>query len=255
MGNMRTQQVLFLPGNGHDSVRLEGVRAEMERQEAPFGLVEATYPKVESYPALLDALEASHAPWHARHPGAPIYATGIGGLVALSLRARGAFPGHPLVIQGAVLWGLEKRWFPRIMRMPGMPHALAWAFRRRRIQARFASRHFLTQPSAEWSRRFFAGYDDAAAFAAWFDWLTPALLRDLETQLKARPEALENLEAWWGELDTVVGPQELRITERALGTTIPVRSFPEWAHYPMIDDPAGWVREVSRVVETAGTLP
>ena len=100
---VRSQPVLFLPGNGHDPVRLEGVRGEMRRQAAPFELIEAAYGKADSYEELLATLEANHAEWHARHPGALIYATGIGGLVALSLRARGAFPGHPLVIQGLSL--------------------------------------------------------------------------------------------------------------------------------------------------------
>lgn len=247
--------VLFLPGNGHDPVRLERVREEIQAAGRPFELVEAPYPQAASFQDLLDQLVSRHADWSAAHPGGLIYATGIGGLVALSLRARGAFTDHPIVIQGAVLWGLEKRWFPRIMRLPGMPYLLAWAFRRQRIQARFQRHHFLTEPDPEWLRRFFAGYGDAGSFAAWFDWLTPGLLRELETQLKARPAALERLEAWWGELDSVVGPQELRVTERALGATIPVRSFPDWAHYPMIDDPAGWVREVSRAVEGAEQLP
>ena len=250
-----TPSVLFLPGNGHDPVRLERVREEIEAAGQPFDLVEAPYPKAASFQDLLDQLESRHGTWSEAHPGGLIYATGIGGLVALSLRARGAFAKHPIVVQGAVLWGLEKRWFPRIMRLPGTPHLLAWAFQRKWIQARFQRHHLRTEPSPDWSRRFFAGYADGDSFAAWFDWLTPGLLRELEAQVKARPAALERLEAWWGELDSVVGPEELAVTERALGATIPVRSFPDWAHYPMIDDPKGWVREVSLAVEAASQLP
>jgi hypothetical protein len=220
----------------------------------PFDLVELPYPKAPSYDALLSRLEETWACWEAEHPESPVYATGIGGLVALSLRARGALASNPLVIQGAVLWGLERRWFPRLMRLPGMPRLLVRAFRNECVRARFSRRHFLTQRDPEWSRRFFAGYGDAEAFACWVRWLTPALLRRLERELAARPGALDSLEAWWGAADSVVGVEELRVTERALGVRIPLRTFASRGHYPMIDDPKGWVAEVSRVVETAGAL-
>ena len=58
---------------------------------------------------------------------------------------------------------------------------------------RFAAKHFHTTPSPAFLERFFDGYDDPEAFAAWFDWLTPALLRKLERELAARPSALDDL--------------------------------------------------------------
>ncbi len=251
---MSRPTVLFLGGNGHDPVRLEGVRGVLPKADAPFDIVELPYPESRTYDELLDQLELCCSKWQTERPHHLVYSTGIGGLVSLSLRARGALADCPLILQGAVLWGLERRWFPRIMRFPGMPNLLARAFTSKRIQKRFNARHFLAEPTPDWSKRFFAGYADAGAFASWFRWLTPSLLRRLERELPSRDGALEQVEAWWGEADSVVGAEELRITERALGVHIPLRTFAGWGHYPMIDDPEGWVAEVGRVLETAGAL-
>lgn len=251
---MSSPAVLILGGNGHAPVRLEAARARLVELGSPFEIVELRYPRADTFDELLVGLESAI---DAAPEGAPLYATGIGGLVALALRARGALrsgvAGSPrrLVLQGAVLWGLESRWFPRIMRIGPAPRWLAAAFRSSLVQRRFAARHFRSSPAPEFLREFFAGYDDAGAFASWFDWLTPALLRRLEVELPRSPGALDGIELWWGEQDTVVGLEEARVTERALGVRLPVRTFPEWGHYPMIDDPEGWVREVSGVVADA----
>ena len=44
------------------------------------------------------------------------------------------------------------------------------------------------------------------------------------------------------------------MTERALGHTFPLETFSDWGHYPMIDDPVGWAREVARALEAARSL-
>lgn len=251
---MSSPSVLLLPGNGHHPVRLEGARATLRSRGAPFELAELAYPRADSFDALLESLAVSTEAWGAGRPLAPVYATGIGGLVALSLRARGALLGRPLVLQGAVLWGLEGRLFPRVMRVGPMPRLLAAAFTLGAVRRHFARRHFLVPHDPDWTERFFAGYADAQAFADWFDWLTPRLLRELERELPRTPGALDDIEFWWGERDTVVGVEELRVSERALGTSFPLRTFPAWGHYPMCDDPEGWITEVSRVVDTAGAL-
>jgi pimeloyl-ACP methyl ester carboxylesterase len=134
------------------------------------------------------------------------------------------------------------------MRFPGLPRLLAAAFRLGVVRRRFVARHFLKEHPREFIDAFFAGYHDAGAFASWFDWLRPGLLRRLEGEIARSPAALEGVEAWWGGRDHVVTVEELRHTERALGVSVPLRVFPQWGHYPMIDDPEGWVAEVERVV-------
>lgn len=246
--------VLYLGGNGHAPIRLEPVDGVLRRLGEPFALHELAYPPASSWEGFLAALGAAAGELERTHAAAPVYATGIGALVALALRARGALLGHPLILQGGVLWGLEQRLFPRLMRLPGLPELLAAGFRTSPFRRRFARRHFLREHPPAFLEAFFDGYRDVRAFSAWFDWLRPGLLRALEKELPATPGALEGIEAWWGARDTVVGVEELRVTERALGVEIPLRLFPEWGHYPMIDDPGGWVAEVRRVVETAPSL-
>jgi hypothetical protein len=244
--------VLFLGGNGHRPLRLEPAREVLAHRPEAFAIRDVAYPPAASFEELLSSLA------HDIGRGGPValvYATGIGALVGLALRVRGVLPGVPLLVQGGVLWGLERRWFPRLMRLPPLPRLLATAFRVGAVQRRFASRHFVLPPSAPFLEGFFEGYRDARAFSAWFDWLRPGLLRRLEAELPGTPGALDHLFAWWGGRDRVVSVDELRVTERALGIRVPVRTFARWGHYPMIDDPDGWVQEVGRVLETPGTLP
>lgn len=246
--------VLYLGGNGHAPVRLEPARGVLRRLGDPFALLELDYPAASSWENLLTGLGAAVEEAGRAHPRAPVYATGIGALVALALRARGLLLAHPLVLQGGVLWGLERRSFPRVMRLPGLPALLAAGLQTSLVRRRFAARHFLRAHPPAFLDAFFEGYRDATAFSGWFEWLRPGLLRTLERELSAAEGALDGIEAWWGGRDGVVGVEELHVTERALGVEIPLRVFPEWGHYPMIDDPEGWVAEVRRVVETARQL-
>jgi len=243
--------VLFLGGNGHAPVRLEPARRALAERGDPFVLRDCPYPIGPSFDGMLDELQRTIEAWEAEHPERLVHATGIGALVALALRARGALQDTDVVLQGGVLWGLEQRWFPKIMRVGPMPHVLAAALRLPVMRRRFVKKQFEHEPSADFQRAFFDGYDDGDAFATWFGWLTSDLLRRLERELPAQTGSLARLEAWWGARDHVVSLEELRITERALGTTIPVREFDAWGHYPMIDDPEGWVEELARALAPA----
>jgi hypothetical protein len=246
--------VLFLGGNGHAPVRLEPARRALAERGGPFELRDCPYPLGSSFEGMLDELEFVIDAWRAEHETRLVYATGIGALVALALRARGALLDTDVVLQGGVLWGLEQRWFPRLMRLGPMPRLLAVALRLPATRRRFVTKHFERPPHPDLQRAFFDGYGDAGAFATWFAWLTPDLLRRLERDLPARAGALDRLEAWWGARDRVVSLEELRVTERALRVTLPVREFATWGHYPMIDDPEGWVEELARAVASAVDL-
>ena len=243
-------RVGLLPGNGHVDARLAPARAAVERlaPDARFDLESVGYGEHGTFDALLDDVRD-------RLDGVDlVYGTGIGGLVAVALRARGDLAGVPVVLQGPVLWGLETRRFPRVMRLPGMPRLLVLALSLGPVQRRFERKHFERPLEEPLRTAFFGGYRDAGAFARWFAWLTPDLLRRLEADLRGRPPLLDGVEAWWGSLDHVVGPEELARTESALGVSIPMRSFPAWGHYPMIDAPDEWVREVSLALASAARV-
>ncbi|HEU4452536.1 MAG TPA: hypothetical protein VFR81_05720 [Longimicrobium sp.] len=266
-------RVVFLGGNGHASARLGPARralAELagSRGRPPFTIFDVPYPGFEGRPragsfdeflaAVADSIRAPRTgEGNEEEDAGPslVYATGIGGLLALCLRARGELAGVPILLQAPVLWGLARRLMPRVMRMGLAQVALRRAFASPLFQARFARKHFRVPPDPDVRARFFEGYARCGALPDFFAWLTPALLRRLEADFAARPEALREITAWWGERDTIVPVRELAWTEAALGVRWPVRLFPAWGHYPMIDDPPGWVRALSDAVETASPLP
>jgi hypothetical protein len=254
--------VLFFGGNGHSSARLQPARAALERMAAagaitPFDLVEVPYPGFEGRPrasdapALLAALADATA-FASHRRGVVAHATGIGALFAVTLRAQGALAGIPLVLQGPVLWGLERRWMPRLARA-GLAPVIPLLFRARAFQRHFIRRHFAVPPPPDVQSAFFDGYARGTATADLFRWCTPAWLRAVEKAARERPGSLDRVQVWWGGRDAVVAAAELRWTEAALDVRWPERTFPHWGHYPMIEDPEGWVQAVAATL--AGETP
>jgi pimeloyl-ACP methyl ester carboxylesterase len=248
---MAPRRVVFLGGNGHCTARLALARPALA--DAGMDLVEVLYPAFEGRPrarnlaAFLDA-SATQAR-AAEGDAAVVYATGIGGLIALCLRARGGMPDAPLILQAPVLWGLDRRVMPRLMRLRLARATASRLFATPLFQRRFVRRHFMRRPSTETQAGFFEGYARCAAFPDLFAWFTPHLLRDLEERLASRPEALRRVTVWWGGRDRIVTPEELRWTPAALGGPWPLRVFQGWGHYPMIDDPEDWARALRAEVD------
>jgi pimeloyl-ACP methyl ester carboxylesterase len=246
-----TCSLIYLGGNGHCTARLGPAREALARQNSPFNLVDLPYsgfedrPRARDFEQFLDHLSEFIAGVRGdRH----LYGTGIGGLLALCLRARGEFLEIPLFLQAPVLWGLERRLMPRILRLGLARILLNRLFAAPWFRRRFVRKQFERPLSPGMQAAFFDGYRRCPAAADFFTWLTPGLLRELERRFGARPEALQNVGLWWGGKDRVVSLQELAWTERALGVRWPVRTFPDWGHYPMIDAPDEWVRALSDAV-------
>lgn len=242
--------VAFLGGNGHCAARLARVRG--------IGIYDVPYPGFEDRPrsrSLDEFLDSVSGALRSASP-AVVYAMGIGGLLALCLRARGDLAGIPILMQGPVLWGLERRWMPRLMRLGPAQALLPRLFSLPAFQRRFARKYFTHLPPPATLAAFFGGYARCAAAPDFFAWLNPGLLRSLERDLALRPEALDGIRVWWGGKDRVVTLQELEWTKEALalGDRWPVRVFPDWGHYPMIDDPEGWAEELRHAVAEAGAV-
>ena len=246
---MVARRILFLGGNGHCAARLAAARAALAQAGAE--LLDVAYPGFEGRPRardLDDFFESIAASWPSRPEETPgpddlVYATGIGGLIALALRAReDEISQAPLVLQAPVLWGLAHRVMPRVMRSRVARAAAVRLFRAEPFQRRFARTHFMRPLAPDLQEAFFDGYGRCGAFADLFAWFTPEYLDRLQRQLAEKPAALARITVWWGERDRVVTPGEMTWTEQALGARWPLRVFPGWGHYPMIDDPAGWAR-------------
>jgi pimeloyl-ACP methyl ester carboxylesterase len=245
--------ISFLGGNGHCAARLAAARAFLP---AGVELIEAAYPGFEGRPRAvgLEAflVEIEEALEEVRPD--LVYATGIGGLLALCLRARGALAATPVVMQGPILWGLEYRWMPRLMRFEPMQWVLSRVFATAGFQSRFVRKYFTRPPDPATAAAFFDGYAQCSALPDFFAWLTPTLLRLLEADFAEQPQALENIEVWWGGRDAVVSTRELDWTAAALHHRWPLRVFPEWGHYPMIDEPRAWAEALGCAVADAAAV-
>jgi pimeloyl-ACP methyl ester carboxylesterase len=233
-------RVAFLGGNGHCAARL----AQARRIAVGLELIDVPYPGFEGRPRASDLESFLDEVAAGLRAPALVYATGIGGLLALALRARRALDGTPVLMQAPVLWGLEHRLMPRLMRRWPAQRLVHRVFAWSAFQARFSRKHFQRPPSSELRAAFFDGYGRCAALPDMFAWLTPALLRRLEGQLVGRLGALDRITVWWGKKDRVVDAGELRWTSTALGVGWPLRVFPDWGHYPMLDEPEAWVGEL-----------
>jgi pimeloyl-ACP methyl ester carboxylesterase len=248
------RRVGFLGGNGHCTARLAAAR----RYLIDVNLDEIAYPGFEGRPraaSFEDFLETVAADLRASTP-ALVYALGIGGLLALCLRARGELAETPILLQGPILWGLEHRWMPKLMRLRPAQAVLLRLFANPAFQRRFVRKYFVRPPDAATTEAFFSGYARCSAAPDFFAWFNPALLRALERDLGARPAAMERIFIWWGGRDRVVTFQELEWTKAALrgADRWPVRVFPDWGHYPMIDAPEEWAKALSDAVAEAGAV-
>jgi pimeloyl-ACP methyl ester carboxylesterase len=242
------KRVAFMGGNGHCAARLapaRGFAADLELADVPYPGFDGR-PRARNLETFLGAIAPTQS------APALVYATGIGGLLALALRARGALEGTPVLMQAPVLWGLEHRLMPKLMRWRPAQRLIPRVFAARAFQARFVRRHFMRPLPSEQRTAFFDGYARCAALADMFGWLTAALLRRLERDL-AGP--LDRITVWWGGQDRVVATDELRFSRAALGVAWPLRTFPGWGHYPMLDEPQAWVAELRAVLsEMSGAI-
>jgi pimeloyl-ACP methyl ester carboxylesterase len=249
------RRVAFLGGNGHCAARLAAARPFLP---VAVDLDEVPYPGFEDRPRAvsLDDFLASISGHLRTVAPALVYGTGIGGLLALCLRGRGELTATSLLLQAPVLWGLERRWMPRMMRFRPAQAALRRVFATAVFQRRFVHQYFTHPPDPATAAAFFEGYARCAAAPDLFAWLTPGLLRALERELAARPAALDGVRVWWGGRDRVVNLEELEWTKTALGLgeRWPVRVFPEWGHYPQIDQPEAWAKALADAVAGPGAV-
>jgi hypothetical protein len=261
------RRIVYLGGNGHSSARLAPARAALARLTAwgevtPFRLLDLPYPGFENRPRVptldvfLDILSRHIAAFRGAPDGKTLlYGTGIGGLLLLCLRSRGEWLDLPILLQGAVLWGVKVRSFPQLMRLGLARLLLGRLFLLPLFQEWFVRRKFRRPLAPDVRRAFFQGYEQCTAVSDFFEWLTPRTLRALERRFQRRRAALEGIRVWWGEHDRVVSLKELLLTRRALRVHWPLRRFADWGHYPMLDDPDDWVRALDHELATLATLP
>lgn len=168
--------------------------------------------------------------------------TGIGGAFALEYAQH--YPLDGLILHAPVGTRLDERLFPRVMRLPGV----AWLGQRvfaSPLTRPLFRRLLFEQPEAippDYMRRFFDEYRRCSVFAQMFAIIDAAWFASL--QPVEVPAAL-----LWGEKERVLSVDQLDDYKALLPDHV-VRTVPEWDHFPMIEQPAAYTREVLTLLNT-----
>ena len=163
--------------------------------------------------------------------------TGIGGTFAIDVVQRYANDIDALILHAPVGTRLEKRWFPRLMRLPGMTEAgrrILSAEALRPISERLLFRGSIPPQHLD---AFYNGYRDCAAFGRMFDIITPDWFATLQPQ--QMPTAL-----LWGELERVLTLDQLADYKRLFPNHL-VHTEPNWDHFPTLEQPSAFVHTIA----------
>ena len=168
--------------------------------------------------------------------------TGIGGSIALDYVQRHADSVDGLILHAPVGTRLEKRLFPRLMKLPGMRGLGQWLFSSPLTRPVFRRLLFHQPVPDDYLNRFFAEYRQCSVFGQMFDIITADWFDRL--QPVAVPTVL-----LWGERERVLTVDQLNDYKRLLPNHM-TRTVPDWDHFPMIEQPDEYGAEVVRLAHT-----
>jgi pimeloyl-ACP methyl ester carboxylesterase len=132
---------------------------------------------------------------------------------------------------------LGSRLLPRLMALPGARSLGRWAFSTRLLRPFWRRRLFSRPVPRDYTNRFFAEYRACSVFAQMFELVTP----DWFASLRPVPVKAALL---WGERERVLTVDQLEAF-RALLPGCFVSLPGRWDHFPMIEEPEAYAREVS----------
>lgn len=172
---------------------------------------------------------------------------GIGGSLLLELAQFAPEAGDALILHAPVGARLESRLLPRLLRSRAAAAIGQRALASRLLRPLWRRRLLSTPVPRVYLDRFFGEYRSCAVFGDMFALITPewfASLRPVPT-----PGAL-----LWGERDGVLGVDQLeafRVLLPGCLVSLPRR----WDHFPMVEDPEGYAREVLALCRRLCGLP
>lgn len=164
--------------------------------------------------------------------------TGIGGSIILDLIQRHAASVSGVILHAPVGTRLESRRFPWLMALPGARSLGQWLFSAAFVRPLWKRLLFVDSsriPPGDLNR-FFDEYRQCRVFGQMFDIITPAWfsrLRPVDV-----PAAL-----LWGERERVLKVDQVADYQRLLPRST-VRIVPGWDHFPMLEQPADYAREI-----------
>ncbi len=170
--------------------------------------------------------------------------TGIGGSIALEVAPHYPHPLAGLILHAPVGTRLDSRLFPRLMELPGMRRLGQRLFAARITRPLFRRLLFSHPLPPEVVNRFFDEYHQCQVFGQMFDLITAdwfARLRPVDV-----PAAL-----LWGKRERVLSVAQLEDYKALLPRHI-IRTVPDWDHFPMLEQPAAFAREIVVLAATGG---
>jgi pimeloyl-ACP methyl ester carboxylesterase len=166
---------------------------------------------------------------------------GIGGSIALEFAQHNEASLDGLILHAPVGTRLDRRLFPRLMALPGARTLGQWLFSAPVTRPLFKRLLFSRPVPAAYLDRFFEEYRHCAVFGQMFELISAAWFRGLRpVQL---PTAL-----LWGERERLLKVDQLA-DYRALFPRHLVRVVPDWDHFPMIEQPEAYAREITTLAQ------
>jgi pimeloyl-ACP methyl ester carboxylesterase len=166
---------------------------------------------------------------------------GIGGSIVLEMLQSTANGTDGVILHAPVGARLDRRLFPKLMAIPGM----RWLGRQ--VFSSAPARPFLRRllfrgpVPADYSRRFFREYRSCQVFSQMFDLITAEWFSRLgPVDVPAR--------LLWGGRERVLATSHVEAFERLLPRAR-VRVIEDWDHFPMIDAPADYAREIAALAK------
>lgn len=234
--------IIAVHGNGGGGSRFERVLPFMPGDVALEAITLPGFAALPPDPALRTMADYARA--IDRHVSAfarprVLLGTGIGGSFALEYLQHYADRIDGVILHAPVGTRLDQRRFPALMRLPGMRAFGQWLFSARLTRPLFKRLLFLDHRRipADYLRRFFDEYRQCRVFGQMFDLITADWFNAL--QPCDVPSAL-----LWGERERVLKADHAGDYQRLLTRSV-VRIVPQWDHFPMIEQPEEYAREIS----------
>lgn len=240
---------LVLGDMGHALCRLSRARATC--RPLGFDIKEVHYPGFEGRPravsldAFFEAVEMQVDIYRLSHARPLIYATGLGSLVLLGLRARGKVQDLPAVIQGAVPWLWARE---RTQGSAAVGEEARLSLSEPEARERFIQEHIHSPMDRSEREAFFAGYATCTAFPDVYEWFESGWLASLEGTLAGRPPAINDIQVWLCGEDGHTDEAEHDATMRALGAAWPTERVETWGHFPYLDAPGPWTSALEALI-------
>lgn len=164
---------------------------------------------------------------------------GIGGSVALEYAQHYADSICGLLLHAPVGADLEKRWFPRLMKLPGMRAFGKNLFSAQLMRPVFRKLLFEQPPPRAFEQRFFREYRQCSVFGDFFDYITAEWFNRL------KPVELPALLVW-GEKEKVLRVEQAQKFQQLLPNAR-IERIGGWDHFPMVDQPEHYARVIARL--------